>query len=80
MKLLLFVTLVVGAGLSLVEAARFRRDEKYTTKYDNINLDDILQSDRLLDNYFKCVMETGKCTADGTELKCKYTAIRYLLT
>ena len=72
MKVLLFVIgLVAGTGLSLTEAARVRRDEKYTTKYDNINLDEILQSDRLLNNYLNCIMERGKCTADGTELKCK---------
>lgn len=42
---------------------------KYTTKYDGVNLDEILKSDRLLNNYFKCLMETGKCTPDGNELK-----------
>lgn len=43
--------------------------QKYTTKYDNVNLDEILKSERLLNNYFKCLMETGKCTPDGNELK-----------
>lgn len=42
---------------------------KYTTKYDGVNLDEILKSDRLLNNYFKCLMDTGKCTPDGNELK-----------
>nr|AXG21594.1 chemosensory protein 1 [Agrilus mali] len=42
---------------------------KYTTKYDNIDLDEILKSDRLLGNYVKCLMEEGKCTPDGAELK-----------
>jgi hypothetical protein len=41
----------------------------YTTKYDGVNLDEILKSDRLLNNYFKCLMDTGKCTPDGNELK-----------
>jgi hypothetical protein len=43
--------------------------QKYTTKYDNINLDDILKSERLLNNYFNCLMDKGKCTPDGNELK-----------
>ncbi|CAH0550932.1 unnamed protein product [Brassicogethes aeneus] len=43
--------------------------DKYTTKYDNIDLDEILKSDRLLRNYINCLMETGKCTPDGLELK-----------
>ncbi|XP_012259043.1 ejaculatory bulb-specific protein 3 [Athalia rosae] len=41
----------------------------YTTKYDNIDLDQILFSDRLLNNYVKCLLETGNCTPDGNELK-----------
>jgi len=28
-----------------------------------------LKSDRLLTNYFKCLMDKGKCTPDGNELK-----------
>ncbi|XP_017760486.1 PREDICTED: ejaculatory bulb-specific protein 3-like [Eufriesea mexicana] len=47
-----------------------RPDEaQYTNKFDNINVDEILQSDRLLNNYFKCLMEEGRCTAEGNELK-----------
>lgn len=45
--------------------------ETYITKYDNIDLDQILQSDRLLKNYVNCLMERGKCTPDGSELKRK---------
>ncbi|XP_043248073.1 ejaculatory bulb-specific protein 3 [Colletes gigas] len=43
--------------------------EKYTTKYDNIDVDQILKSDRLLNNYVNCLLEQGSCTADGKELK-----------
>ncbi|XP_076170586.1 ejaculatory bulb-specific protein 3-like [Ptiloglossa arizonensis] len=43
--------------------------EKYTTKYDNIDLDQILKSDRLLNNYVNCLLEIGSCTADGKELR-----------
>ncbi|KAK6643132.1 hypothetical protein RUM43_004637 [Polyplax serrata] len=42
---------------------------KFTTKYDDISLDEILKSDRLLTNYFDCLMDTKPCTPDGTELK-----------
>lgn len=41
----------------------------YTTKYDGVNLDEILKSERLLKNYINCLMDKGKCTPDGTELK-----------
>lgn len=44
-------------------------DPKYTTKYDNIDLDEIIKSDRLLKNYVNCLLDKGKCTPDGAELK-----------
>ncbi|XP_055597197.1 ejaculatory bulb-specific protein 3-like [Uranotaenia lowii] len=44
-------------------------DSKYTTRYDTINLDEILKSDRLFKNYFKCLIEEGSCTAEGKYLK-----------
>ncbi|XP_034480060.1 ejaculatory bulb-specific protein 3 [Drosophila innubila] len=44
-------------------------EEKYTTKYDNIDVDEILKSDRLFNNYFKCLVDTGKCSPEGRELK-----------
>lgn len=44
---------------------------KYTIKYDNIDLDQILKNARLLDNYYKCVIGKDQCTADGAELKSK---------
>jgi hypothetical protein len=45
--------------------------DKYTTKYDSIDLDSILGSDRLFTNYYKCLMDQGKCTPDGNEMKSK---------
>ncbi|RZC33172.1 OS-D domain containing protein [Asbolus verrucosus] len=42
---------------------------KYTTKYDNVDLDEIIKSDRLLKNYVNCLLEKGNCTPDGAELK-----------
>ena len=44
-------------------------DEKYTTKYDGVDLDEILKSDRLFKNYYNCLVEKGRCTPDGSELK-----------
>ncbi|KAL1463661.1 hypothetical protein WDU94_015395 [Cyamophila willieti] len=41
----------------------------YTTKYDNINLDEILANDRLVSSYIKCLLDEGTCTPDGAELK-----------
>ncbi|XP_055541809.1 ejaculatory bulb-specific protein 3-like [Wyeomyia smithii] len=44
-------------------------DDKYTTKYDSVDVDEILNSDRLFINYFKCLMDEGACTPDVNELK-----------
>uniref|UniRef100_A0A1V1WC32 Chemosensory protein 3 n=1 Tax=Mythimna separata TaxID=271217 RepID=A0A1V1WC32_MYTSE len=41
----------------------------YTTKYDGIDLDEILNNERLLTGYVNCLMDNGPCTADGKELK-----------
>ncbi|XP_045460853.1 ejaculatory bulb-specific protein 3-like [Harmonia axyridis] len=46
-----------------------RPADKYTTKYDNIDLDEILKSDRIIKNYFNCLMTGRGCTPDGLELK-----------
>uniref|UniRef100_A0A182JK44 Chemosensory protein 3 n=2 Tax=Anopheles atroparvus TaxID=41427 RepID=A0A182JK44_ANOAO len=57
----------VVVALALVAAVAAQ--EKYTTKYDGVDLDEILKSDRLFNNYFKCLMDQGRCTPDGNELK-----------
>ncbi|XP_058452968.1 ejaculatory bulb-specific protein 3-like [Malaya genurostris] len=56
-------------AIVLVAVSAVAAQEKYTTKYDGINLDEILKSDRLFNNYFKCLMDQGRCTPDGNELK-----------
>nr|AKI84391.1 CSP8 [Holotrichia parallela] len=55
---------VLCVGVLVVDA-----QNKYTTKYDNIDVDRILSNNRILTNYLKCLMEEGPCTSDGKELK-----------
>lgn len=43
----------------------------YTTKYDDVNLDEVLASERLLTGYVNCLLDMGPCTPDGKELKSK---------
>nr|QIS77189.1 CSP2 [Episyrphus balteatus] len=62
MKVLIVAMLAVTIAIVAAE-------EKYTTKYDSIDIEEILKSDRLFKNYFNCLMESGKCTPDGRELK-----------
>lgn len=61
MKLLLLVAL--ACCVAYVNAA------SYTDKWDHINVDEILESDRLLKAYVDCLMDKGRCTSDGKELK-----------
>lgn len=44
----------------------------YETKYDNIDLDEILKNDRLRKNYIKCLLNNGPCTPDAQELKSNW--------
>ncbi|CAH2089574.1 unnamed protein product [Euphydryas editha] len=55
---LCFVTLVIS-----------KPAEKYTDKYDTINLEEILENRRLLLPFVKCLLEQDKCSAEGKELK-----------
>ncbi|XP_068987146.1 ejaculatory bulb-specific protein 3-like [Bombus flavifrons] len=43
--------------------------DKYPAKFDNIDVDEILNSDRLLINYHKCLIGEGRCTSEGNEIK-----------
>nr|XP_029711713.1 ejaculatory bulb-specific protein 3-like [Aedes albopictus] len=43
--------------------------ESYPTRYDNIDVDEILNSDRHFKNYFNCLMDAGPCSPEGTLLK-----------
>lgn len=43
--------------------------DKYPSKYDDIDVDRILQNGRVLNNYIKCMLDEGPCTNEGRELK-----------
>lgn len=72
MALLRGAVLLLAVVLA-VQGARLRRDddddEKYTQRFDNVDLDEVLASDRLLRNYYNCIMDLGRCTPDAMELK-----------
>lgn len=51
-----------------------RPADKYTDQYDNIDIDEILSSDRLLQNYHNCLKTGKKCTPDGQKLRGKTTS------
>nr|WBU77201.1 chemosensory protein [Odontothrips loti] len=67
-KIILCLAALAMAGLA---AAAPKPDEKFTTKYDNVNVDEILANKRLLANYLNCILDKPKsrCTTDALELK-----------
>ncbi|KAF5301381.1 hypothetical protein FQA39_LY10779 [Lamprigera yunnana] len=44
-------------------------EEMYSDQYDSVDIDEILNSDRLLSNYFNCLKTGQKCTPDGQKLR-----------
>lgn len=64
-----FYCLLAFCSLVIAAIHADNDEEKYEIKYDNIDIDELLKSDRLLTNYIKCLMEEGPCTEDGRELK-----------
>ncbi|CAH0713320.1 unnamed protein product, partial [Brenthis ino] len=43
--------------------------EKYSDRFDYINLQEILDNPKLLRGYSNCALEKGPCTPEGKELK-----------
>ncbi|XP_072942985.1 uncharacterized protein [Epargyreus clarus] len=60
---------IVFCFFALVAVAFARPGEHYTDKWDNINLDEILSNKRLLIPHIKCILDEGKCSPEGKELK-----------
>lgn len=65
----LFATTIIVTETIANEEEKEDAKTKYDIKYDNIDIDELLKSERLLTNYIKCLMEEGSCTEDGRELK-----------
>ncbi|CAG4947250.1 unnamed protein product [Colias eurytheme] len=55
--------------LILFGLTAFAYAEHYTDRYDDMDVDEILQNRRLVTSYIKCVMDKGRCTPEGIEIK-----------
>nr|ALT31612.1 chemosensory protein 30 [Cnaphalocrocis medinalis] len=55
--------------LAFVTLVGFVSADLYTDRYDNINVEEILENRKLLVPYIKCVLEQGRCTPEGKELR-----------
>nr|E0X9F6.1 RecName: Full=Allergen Tha p 1; AltName: Allergen=Tha p 1; Flags: Precursor [Thaumetopoea pityocampa]ADK47876.1 Tha p 1 allergen [Thaumetopoea pityocampa]CCJ09295.1 Tha p1 [Thaumetopoea pityocampa] len=56
-------------ALTCAAAVWARPGETYSDKYDTIDVNEVLQSERLLKGYVECLLDKGRCTPDGKELK-----------
>lgn len=72
-KVMVFCVISVILCISCVAAGDETTPKKsgYETKYDNIDLDELLKNDRLRKNYVRCLLNQGPCTPDAQELKSK---------
>nr|WIW78358.1 chemosensory protein 24/26b [Heliconius charithonia] len=43
--------------------------EKYSDEFDNVDIQEILNNKKLLRSYANCILDKGRCTPDGKELK-----------
>ncbi|XP_073953862.1 ejaculatory bulb-specific protein 3-like [Choristoneura fumiferana] len=62
MKSILYLVLTVVVTCSA-------QQQYYNNRYDNLNADSIVQNERVLLAYYKCVMDKGPCTKDGKNFK-----------
>lgn len=58
---------------TLLIVASVAAEEQYTDRYDDIDYEEILANKRLLGPYIKCILDKGRCTAEGKELKGRLT-------
>ncbi|KAK2574981.1 hypothetical protein KPH14_008744 [Odynerus spinipes] len=72
-KDILFAILVISNVCFLLSAAdeeeKTKEGRRYTTKYDNVDIDAIIKSERLLNAYVGCLLDRNPCTPDAMELK-----------
>lgn len=64
MKLLILIALAC-----LICSTCAKPANHYTDKWDHINVDEVLESQRLLKGYVDCLLDRGRCTPDAKTLK-----------
>ncbi|KAK9877690.1 hypothetical protein WA026_019369 [Henosepilachna vigintioctopunctata] len=61
--------IIIMIFCSLLSAVMCSPAELYSAKWDNIDIDEILKSDRLLEKYFVCLMKGEPCPPEGADLR-----------
>lgn len=71
LHLLQFPKMKFLIALALIAVVVARPGDFYDAKFDNINIDEIIENERLFKNYVDCMVGTGKCTSEGEDIKGK---------
>lgn len=58
--------------VSAPEKKPVRETSPYPTRYDYIDVESVMNNERILKVLFNCVMNKGPCTREGLELKSKF--------
>lgn len=67
----LFIVLCSVVVTSALAAETRGKDNKYSNKYNDFDLDSVLNNERILKSYVKCLLGEGSCTKEGRELARK---------
>lgn len=65
---------------SLIFSALVLGTEHYLDIFDNVDVDAIINNDRILNQYMNCILDKGPCNVDGRTLKCKYMYNFYFIS
>lgn len=57
--------------LTVALVATFINIRAQDDRYKSVNIEEVLSNKRLLGAYIKCMLDKGRCTPEGKELKCK---------
>lgn len=61
--------------LTVCLAASVLAQDKYDSIDDNFNIQEVLENDRLLNSYAKCLLNKGPCTPEVKKVKGKQKII-----
>lgn len=79
MKSLTLVVFVLAAILAVTYAEDDETPDRYSTKYDDVNVDEILANKKLRKQYENCYLDKGPCvTPDAVYFKSKFLCDQYV--
>ena len=75
MNFITLITLCLATASFVLSA---EDNSKYTTKYNNFDIDSVLNNEKILKNYVNCLVGEGNCTPQGRDLASEYIHFVFL--